>query len=195
MRFSFKTGRWYPLKGGVGHELRESCAHCGRPFLSQPKNPGVCCSRQCAVGELNSCWKGGVSLEEGYQEQWRVDNPNYMSQWRRDHRDKCNQYGADRRARLLHQTPADASAEKIGWFFKVSAYLQESSGMPYHVDHIHPLSEEGPHHEDNLQVLPGVENLKKRAKVGVEPTGITIETYYALMSAFDFLASLACPEQ
>ena len=140
-------------------------------------------------------YKGGITEDiTAYRQDWREKNPDYFSNWSKENRDKANANHAARRARMLEQTPPDACKEKIDWFFAVSANLRESTGKPYHVDHIHPLSKDGPHHEDNLQVLPGHENQRKHAKVGVAPTGITIDVYYALMSAFDFLYSLVCPE-
>lgn len=37
----------------------------------------------------------------------------------------------------------------------------DSTGTPHHVDHIVPLSKEGEHHPNNLQILTATENLKK----------------------------------
>ena len=199
LRYSFKKAHWTDGKSQL--IFVPACQTCGRPFLGFKNNPiNAFCSKACKVtGALNPHYIDGRTADPDYSvkksARFRRKNPGYYSQWAQENRDKVNAGTARRRARLLGQTPEDASKEKIDWFFKVAANLRESTGKPWHVDHIHPLSEDGPHHEDNLQVLPGKENLRKRAKVGLEPTGITIEVYYKIMDAFDFLYSIACPEQ
>jgi hypothetical protein len=213
MRYIWKTGNW--RKGTATYVFREVCATCGRPFLARVGNKGVVCCLACRQGEFTGNWRGGLYADKAaYMAKYREENAEVISaqkakyyqengevirtrvsQYQRENRDKCNALHAARRARLRGQTPEDASKEKMEWFFKVAAAMTEATGQPYHVDHIHPISAGGLHHEGNLQVLNGQDNLKKHAKVGVEPTGVTIEVYYTLMDAFDFLSSIACPEQ
>lgn len=197
LEYNFKLARW---KSKTHYYVfKPACANCGLPFLTTTFNKGLLCSRNCLCGSFNGSYKDGRSSDCEYKsqknKQWREENPDYFPQWAAENRDKINAASARRRARKINQTPADASKEKIDWFFKVAANLTEATGEPWHVDHIQPLAEDGPHHENNLQVLPGSENRKKRAKVGVNPTGITIEVYNVLMGAFDFLYSIACPKK
>lgn len=73
---------------------------------------------------------------------------------------------ARRRAHKLAQSPLLTNEEraKIIGFYAEARAMTEMSGVPYHVDHIKPLSKGGLHHPDNLQVLLGRENLRKGAK-------------------------------
>ena len=59
-------------------------------------------------------------------------------------------------------TPQE-NAKVVGLYAEARA-LSELTGEPYHVDHIKPLSKGGLHHPDNMQVLRGIDNLKKGAK-------------------------------
>jgi len=45
--------------------------------------------------------------------------------------------------------------------YELSALRTESTGIPWHVDHINPLSKGGRHCLTNLQVVPAVWNLSK----------------------------------
>jgi 5-methylcytosine-specific restriction endonuclease McrA len=43
--------------------------------------------------------------------------------------------------------------------------MTRETGIQYHVDHIIPICKGGKHHQDNLQILTGTENLKKGTKI------------------------------
>ena len=80
-------------------------------------------------------------------QQFKLDNPSW-----------CAENNARRRAAKLQATPAWADQDKIKFIYAQAAEL----GM--HVDHIVPLKSKlvcGLHNEFNLQVLTGVDNLKK----------------------------------
>jgi 5-methylcytosine-specific restriction endonuclease McrA len=46
----------------------------------------------------------------------------------------------------------------------IRLWLQRKEGSEYHIDHILPLSLDGPHCYENLRILPGSENLSKHAR-------------------------------
>lgn len=74
-------------------------------------------------------------------------------------------------AAKLQRTPAWADREKIDDFFAQAQAAHEFFGGDWHVDHVYPLQGKwvsGLHVHENLQVLPGVENQKKGARVQVE---------------------------
>jgi len=62
-------------------------------------------------------------------------------------------------------TPPDADKVKLIWFYDEAKRLTLFTGVKHEVDHIIPVSKGGLHHQDNLQVLPWLENRAKGAKL------------------------------
>jgi 5-methylcytosine-specific restriction endonuclease McrA len=62
-------------------------------------------------------------------------------------------------------TPLDADKAKLTWFYEEAKRLTIALGIKHEVDHIIPISKGGLHHQDNLQVLPWLENRAKGAKI------------------------------
>ena len=98
----------------------------------------------------------------------RAANPEkYASRaaaWQKANPDKVNASTARRRATKLQATPVWASKQKIDEFYYTADMLGMHTGDPYHVDHVVPLRSKlvcGLHCEFNLQVLTGLDNLKK----------------------------------
>ena len=77
--------------------------------------------------------------------------------------------------------PANADNSKIQYMYYVSRKMTEKFGKKYHVDHIHPLSKGGLHHEDNLQILPSEDNLKKGNKITSKYKGLTLKECKKIM--------------
>ena len=76
---------------------------------------------------------------------------------------------AKRRAWKRKQSPKLNSTERqqVIAIYKRCQELTESTGIPHHVDHIIPLSKQGDHHPNNLQILTATENMKKGARTTV----------------------------
>jgi 5-methylcytosine-specific restriction endonuclease McrA len=74
---------------------------------------------------------------------------------------------AKRRARKRKQSPKlnDTEQQQVIAIYKRCQDLTESTGIQHHVDHIIPLSKEGEHHPDNLQILTAEENMKKGDRI------------------------------
>jgi 5-methylcytosine-specific restriction endonuclease McrA len=90
---------------------------------------------------------------------WNDEHPEQMKIYSKKYRDKYGSYNnAKRRATKINQTPPDADMEKIKEIYK-------NCPKGYEVDHIHPLSKGGLHHQDNLQYLTMSENRSKGAKI------------------------------
>ena len=62
-------------------------------------------------------------------------------------------------------TPKDADIKKIQSLYDEAKRMSQESGVKYEVDHIIPVSLSGLHHQDNLQILPWIENRKKGNKL------------------------------
>ena len=72
---------------------------------------------------------------------------------------------ARHRAAKLNQTPINADLKEIQFYYTVCIETNEILGDSFfHVDHMHPLSKGGLHHEDNLQILEAPINLQKHNK-------------------------------
>jgi excisionase family DNA binding protein len=76
-----------------------------------------------------------------------------------------------RRTAKLQRTPPWADMAAIRAVYAEAARLTKATGVPHHVDHEIPLQGEfvsGLHVHDNLQILTGTENSKKRNRYEVE---------------------------
>ena len=58
--------------------------------------------------------------------------------------------------------------KRLKEIYKIRQLLSDATGIVYHVDHMWPLSDGGPHWSGNLQVIPAQENLSKSASVDEE---------------------------
>lgn len=103
--------------------------------------------------------------------QYRQDNPEQcreaVRRWKKNHPEKVNAHIAKRRAIKLSSTLDLTNQEQyaINRLYELSDLL----GPEWHVDHIVPLSKDGSHHPDNLQIILAVENLKKNDSLDYQP--------------------------
>ena len=58
--------------------------------------------------------------------------------------------------------------KRLQEIYKIRQLLSDATGIVYHVDHMWPLSDGGPHWSGNLQVITEQENLSKGASVDEE---------------------------
>jgi len=85
------------------------------------------------------------------------------SEWAKRNRDKKLYLSSKRRAAKIAATPKWADLEKVADLYRVAAKMSLGTGS-YHVDHIVPMVSDlvcGLHVENNLQILPREENIKK----------------------------------
>ena len=66
--------------------------------------------------------------------------------------------------------------------YRLCALLSKATGVEYHVDHMWPLADGGPHWSGNLQVIPAEENLSKSASVCEETKNTIIKSLYTFES-------------
>lgn len=167
LRYSHKSKKWY--NRNTAYIYKESCLVCGEPFLAQYRkgtDPQFCdgsCRAKYShkVGILDSKmenhpnWKGGI----------KVNDPKaYYRRWQRNHPEQSAHRCSLRRARLNNNpTPSGYSKERILILYKIRDGLNFAAGrIAFHVDHKVPICVGGPHHQDNLRVLPAVRNLKRK---------------------------------
>lgn len=82
-----------------------------------------------------------------------------------------NERSAKRRMAEQMQTPAWASRHAIRAIYMEAQRVSLETGIPHHVDHEYPLQGKlvcGLHVENNLCILPGLDNRRKRNKFEVE---------------------------
>jgi 5-methylcytosine-specific restriction endonuclease McrA len=72
---------------------------------------------------------------------------------------------AKRRARLQEALCPSANQAIIRTFYDAAQRISACIGIPFHVDHVTPISRGGLHHQANLQLLPGAINSRKSNKV------------------------------
>ncbi|KKN59903.1 hypothetical protein LCGC14_0537280 [marine sediment metagenome] len=89
----------------------------------------------------------------------------YMKQYAKNNPDKACANSAKHRAAKRNQTPANASMSEINKIYSICAYMNSISiNCKWHIDHIKPLDKGGLHHQDNLQILDAIANIKKSNK-------------------------------
>jgi hypothetical protein len=103
--------------------------------------------------------------------EWRLANMDkartHRREWKKNNRAYCAFDGRRAQAAKLNRTPVWANHDWIRHAYEVAADMTAKMGEPFHVDHIIPLQGKtvsGLHVYENLQVLPGVENLRKSNK-------------------------------
>lgn len=161
LRGASNKGIWVTLK----------CASCGNDFLERECHAGRrrFCSNAChhsdavykseksvsRTGDLNAGWKGGITrkvISESGKQYSRISSSGERLK------------AASRRAAKLQATPKWASEALILAIYEECQLRAEETGIPQHVDHVVPLISDivcGLHCEDNLQILPALENLSK----------------------------------
>ena len=108
--------------------------------------------------------------------EWRVNNPNHAGtkeakkKWKQENVGKVRADTIKRRLAKMHRTPAWLSPDDhwmIEQAYEIAALRTTMFGFSWHVDHILPLQGElvsGLHVPTNLQVIPGVDNVRKANK-------------------------------
>jgi hypothetical protein len=139
-----------------------TCACCSKEFetfackVGRKKFCSKACMWQVMRGEGSPHW-AGVGVYEYVTDETGAEV-------KRKNKPAAAAKTAARNAGILQATPAWADMKKIRAVYRAAAKLTKETGIPHHVDHMVPLNSKlvcGLHVENNLQVLPWIENLKK----------------------------------
>jgi hypothetical protein len=89
------------------------------------------------------------------------------AKWSSENKGKHRHYAASRKVSKLRAMPSWANEFFIEEAYGLAALRTKITGIKWHVDHIVPLQSQlvcGLHVENNLRVIPAIENLKKHNK-------------------------------
>lgn len=144
-------------KCGYGrHNTNKACEVCGSTFRAPPSRSHVrTCSKECGLKIRKSPHAVGAT----YQAVSAKGNVYTKLTPAR-----LNAKYAKRRFLTTKAVPKWADTVLILATYEESQRLTRETGIVHHVDHIVPLTSKyvcGLHCEFNLQVLPGIENLRK----------------------------------
>ena len=93
----------------------------------------------------------------------KLQDVKLMSQYRTNA--KVNAKTWRYRAKKKNGMPEGADHKQIQLIYEKCEKMTSETGIPHHVDHIHPISKGGLHHQDNLQILTATENIKKGNRI------------------------------
>ena len=124
---------------------------------------------------------------EANREKVAAYHKTYRKTYYEANRAKLSTKDARRRALKLKQIPVhlrDCPNEKqrLVEIYKLRNILSETTGVQYHVDHMWPLNDGGPHWSGNLQVIPAYDNLSKGGYVCEDTKATIIKSLYTFES-------------
>lgn len=142
---------------GMGRNVTtRPCEVCSKPFRSAPSQMHVrTCSIECGLKIKVNPLAKGVTYKK-VSRTGRIYNTRTKAH--------ASDHNANRRAAKLQATPKWASESLILAMYEECQLKSEETGIVHHVDHIVPLISDivcGLHSEDNLQILPALDNLSK----------------------------------
>ncbi|MBB3009990.1 hypothetical protein [Cupriavidus alkaliphilus] len=147
-----------------------TCKWCGMPFQEHACHAArrIYCSHECRNLDPEYLAAAAERVSGDKNPMWTGEGRTFVSatgkRYSRSSADKENAKFARRRAAKRNAAVAWADPVKIGWFYAEAQRISASTGIKHHVDHIVPLVSDivcGLHNEFNLQVLPGLDNLRK----------------------------------
>ena len=108
--------------------------------------------------------------EKAYRQENKERIAGYNKAYQQENKEKIAEIRARRRAvkrsavpKFLRNCPLEK--QRLVSIYKLRDIFSKATGEQYHVDHMWPLTDGGPHWSGNLQLLPAQENLTKHASV------------------------------
>ena len=147
----------------------KQCSKCGEAkplteFYFKPSNGRRIPQPHCKVCE-RARRKAFLASTIG-----KVYTQRYRKEWlkknRARHNAACAKYqrevGNPRRRATIKSFPlTKEERQQVAINYRMARAFTRITGIPHHVDHLRPLSKGGAHHPNNMQVIPGVDNIAK----------------------------------
>ena len=153
------------------------CKVCGVKAITEADLNLFCYNKLSKFGRENKCKvcsnteQRTVYNQAEYTRIYREKNkttlkPKQQLQgrlWKAANRSKCNAVENRRRSikKKCMVANSDVENRKIELLYRVASILSKICKLPYHIDHVIPLSKGGTHTLDNLQIVTSAFNLKK----------------------------------
>ena len=164
-----------------------TCRRCNGPIPAGKRSHAVYCSDLCGTLYRNARWQAANPEKmKAAVRNWRVQHPESdrasqaryrgrdkeawaarFREWRRANRGKWNAIVALRYAAKRQATPVWLTTDD---FRAIDATYDAAQAINHHVDHVVPLRGKyvcGLHVPWNLQLLPPLENIRKRNRCPV----------------------------
>jgi hypothetical protein len=87
------------------------------------------------------------------------------NEFRRKKIAKVYAWNAERRAKLRGARVAGYNRDMVVQIYEMARRISKCTGIAHDVDHHIPLARGGPHHQNNLRVIPHIINIRKSAKM------------------------------
>jgi hypothetical protein len=168
LEITFKHDPCLKCGGTLWYSSSRRCAGCTKARAEKARlaNPE-------AAAKRNKEWK--LANKERNRElaklEYHRNGRPRISKWKKENKGKVNAQTNIRRAKKLQASPEWLSKEDkrtIEGFYIMAQRLSDCTGIPHHVDHIHPLNgrmSRGLHVPWNLQVIPAQLNMSKGNKL------------------------------
>ena len=117
--------------------------------------------------------KAWYEARKGFREVDKEAQAEYKKAWREANKEAVAETRAKHKALKRNAVPmflrhCKEEKKRLQEIYKIRQLLSDATGIVYHVDHMWPLSDGGPHWSGNLQVITEQENLSKGASVDEE---------------------------
>lgn len=153
------------------HMKSTQCKECKKTYdrLRYLRDPAAASERTKKYRTKVPESQNNILVRRKATERWRILNNVRMTEkqrdWRIENINKVYAANAKRRADRIKATPKWVDLKAIELIYEEAQFRTEFFGIIFHVDHIIPLKSKfvcGLHWEGNLQVILGVENLRKK---------------------------------